>query len=296
MTAGGSHPAYRVYGPDHPLSPIVISIPHAGREYAPELIAAARVPLTILRRLEDRHADALVTPLLAAGRHRIVMANAARAMIDLNRDHREIDPGMLKCVPHGVSFIASAKSRGGLGLIPRRLSGAGELWHGPLAFDEAQQRIETLHRPYHEAVAQALRQVREQFGHAVLIDLHSMPPLMNWAQVNWGAGPQPRFVLGDRFGRSASSRLIARAGDYLSGRGFCVSHNHPYPGNYILARHGNPDRDIHAIQVEVDRSLYLDADMDGTGPGLARCQQLITGMVEAVEQLWPRSDFLQAAE
>lgn len=273
-----------------PFSPIVISVPHSGRDYPATLLAQSRVMPAMLRRLEDRYADVLAHRLIAHG-HAVIVARTARAVIDLNRDEREIDPVMVRDVPHGTVMIASAKLRGGLGLIPRRLHGANELWRGPLEWADVRQRIEQVHRPYHGALAQMMARARDAHGYAILIDIHSMPPLLPT-----GDQPAPGIVLGDRFGRSASGRLIARAADILHGRGIIVTQNHPYPGNYLIDRHGRPDHDLHALQIEIDRTLYLDDALDRPGIGVATVQALLLDLANALADEWPVPAFAQAAE
>ena len=291
MTPTAGSVPFRIFGPAEPLSPLIISVPHSGRVYSPALLANARVPNSTLQRLEDRHADLLAQAFVDQGRHNVVIAQAPRALIDLNRDPREIDPAMLSGAPHGMAFHSSAKLRGGLGLIPRRLSGAGDLWRGPIDYSQLQQRLDAVHRPYHAQIESAMAAARAAFGYAILLDIHSMPPLQPSQH-----GPKAQIVLGDRFGQSASSRLTALAGDYLGGRGLEVSYNHPYPGNYILLRHGDPSRDMHAIQIEIDRSLYLDRALDRPNARVMHYAAMLSGMARAIEDHWDRPNFLQAAE
>tara|TARA_R110000868_G_scaffold102208_6_gene281505 strand:- start:877 stop:1806 length:930 start_codon:yes stop_codon:yes gene_type:complete len=271
-------------------SPIVISVPHAGREYPAPLLAQARVPAITLRRLEDRYSDLLAHGLIDLG-HEVLIARTARAVIDLNRDEREIDPVMLRDAPHGTALLSTAKLRGGLGLFPRRLQGANELWRGPMDWSEAQCRIAQVHRPYHDALAAMMARARDVHGYAILIDLHSMPPLHATPGQD-----TPHIVLGDRFGRSASSRLTARAADVMQARGIRVAQNHPYPGNYLIDRHGRPDRGLHAVQIEIDRSLYLDSALDRPTAGVAAMQALLIDLAQALADEWPATDFAQAAE
>ena len=283
--------AYHLYGPGRPIAPVVLSVPHAGRDYDDALLRAARVGPDMLRRLEDRWADLLVHPLIERG-HCVLVARAPRAMIDLNRHEREIDPTMVTALPRDLPLQASAKLRGGLGLIPRRLPGAYELWQRPIGWDEVRRRIDMIHRPYHATLGQLMRAAREVHGHAVLIDLHSMPPLPPPA-----AGQEaPHMVLGDRFGRAASARLMTLAADVLAGHGFRTVQNHPYAGDHMVERHGRPGDDLYALQVEVDRSLYLDAALDQPGPGLARLQTAIAALVEAIACEPPRAAYPLAAE
>ena len=286
-----SETAFDLYGPALPDRPIILSVPHAGRAYDADLLAAARVQPEILRRLEDRWVDLLAHPLIARG-FSVVIARAPRALIDLNRHEREIDPGMIADLPRDATLQSSAKLRGGLGLFPRRLPGAHELWRGPMRWAEARRRIETLHRPYHAMLAHMLAAARQAHGHAILIDLHSMPPLAPPA----AGQPAPNMVLGDRFGRSASTRLMTLAADVATGHGLIVAQNHPYAGDHMVDRHGRPEQGIHALQVEIDRALYLDVTLDRPGPGVARMQAVVTRMVEALAAELPRSDYALAAE
>lgn len=286
-----STPAYHLYGSDRPAGPVVLSVPHAGRDYDDALLRAARVAPDILRRLEDRWADLLAFPLIERG-HCVMVARQPRAMIDLNRHEREIDPTMIAGLPRDVPLQTSAKLRGGLGLFPRRLPGAYELWQRPMTWDEARRRIDFIHRPWHATLGELMRAAREVHGHAVLIDLHSMPPLSPPA----AGQPAADVVLGDRFGRAASTRLMTLAADVLEGHGLSAAQNHPYAGDHMIERHGRPANDLYALQVEVDRSLYLDAALDRPGPGLGRLQAAIATLVEAIACEPPRAAYPLAAE
>lgn len=285
-----SDAAFDLHGPADPARPVILSVPHAGRAYPADLLAAARVKPQMLRRLEDRWADLLAHRAVAAG-FTVLIARAPRAMIDMNRHEREIDPGMIDDVPRDAGLQSSAKLRGGLGLFPRRMPGAHELWLRPMAWAEAQARIETLHRPYHAMLARLMAAARQAHGHAILIDLHSMPPL----PMTPGQGA-PGVVLGDRFGRSASGRLVAQAAEMIAGRGIAVAQNHPYAGDHILDRHGRPERGCHAIQLEIDRALYLDPALEGVGPGLAGMQALVSDLAAMLAQELPRAGYAMAAE
>lgn len=286
-----SDPAFDLYGPTVPDSPVILSVPHAGRLYPPALLEQARVRPETLRRLEDRWVDLLVHPLIALG-FTVLIARAPRALIDLNRHDREIDPAMLSDLPPMITLQSSAKLRGGLGLLPRRLAGAPELWRRPIAWTEAQRRIETVHRPYHTMIGQLMATARDVHGHAILIDLHSMPPLPPPSP----GYPAPGLVLGDRFGRSASSRLTTLAADVAAGHDMLVALNSPYAGDYLIERHGRPERDLHALQIEIDRALYLDATLDRPGPGIARMRVLVQAMAQALAAELPRADYVLAAE
>jgi N-formylglutamate amidohydrolase len=254
-------PSFDRHGPELPVSPVVLSVPHAGRDYPLPLRAALRVPLHSLLPLEDRHADTLA--LAARGIETMLVATRPRAWIDLNRaeherDHR-IDEGA-EPVPEAAQ---SLKLRSGLGLIPRRAGGT-DLWRRRFAAEEVRARIEQDHRPYHAALAAALTAARARFGVAVLIDIHSMPPL---------APGGARLVIGDRFGRSSAARFVARVRSAI---------NTPYAGGHVLERHADPAGNIHAIQLEFDRSLYLDRRRDQPGSGLEATARLLRAIIDAV--------------
>ncbi|MBC9034911.1 N-formylglutamate amidohydrolase [Sphingomonas sp. JC676] len=250
----------------------MLSVPHAGREYPLPLRAALRVPLAALRGLEDRHADTL--GLQARRGETLFVAERARAWIDLNRAEHERDPRL----DDGASSLGrpqSAKLRSGLGLVPRRVGNSGDIWSRRLSSEEVAERIRADYRPYHAAVDAALAAARVRFGVAVLLDIHSMPPLGDPATA-------PRLVLGDRFGKSSAARFIGRIEGVARAHGVAIGANTPYSGGHILERHGDPRRGVHAIQLEFDRSLYLDAALDQPGPGLAATVALLRAIIDAV--------------
>jgi N-formylglutamate amidohydrolase len=265
-------PSFARYGPLEPITPVVISVPHAGRDYPLPLRSAIRVPLAALRVLEDRYADVLA--LDARGAETLLVAQRARAWIDLNRAEHERDPRL----DEGAAFHGqplSAKLRSGLGLVPRRAGNSGDIWQRRLSGEEVEARIAADHRPYHAALAAALASARARFGIAVLLDVHSMPPL-------GAAATAPRLVLGDRFGKSAGSRFLGRIESVARAHGAATAANAPYSGGYILERHADPRAGIHAIQLEFDRALYLDAALDGPGPGLPPTAALLRAIIDAV--------------
>jgi N-formylglutamate amidohydrolase len=286
------HPAYRLHGEAGAHSPLVIAVPHAGRIYVPALLARARVPQDVLARLEDRLADHLVTELIAQGHH-VLIARQPRALIDLNRDEKEVDPRAISGAPWSFRGQSSAKVRGGLGLIPERLNQIGNLWRSPLPYEALMERIEEVHRPYHAALDAALEATRQRHGVALLLDMHSMPPLRETPGIE---GPAPRVIIGDRFGRSATDRLTDLCADVIRRQQVPVAINSPYSGNHILERHGRPARGIHAIQIEIDRTLYLESDLMTPGPGLAAMQRLLSDLVAALAQELAGSAWPLAAE
>jgi len=287
-----SHPAFLIHGAPGAHGPLVFAVPHAGRDYSPALMERARVPRETLSRLEDRLADRLVDGLIAQGHH-VLIARQPRALIDLNRDEREIDLRAVTGAPWNFRSLTSAKVRGGLGLVPERLTHIGHLWRAPLSYFELRERIEGVHRPYHAALAASLAETRRRHGVALLIDIHSMPPLRETPGL---AEPPPRVVIGDRFGRSAADRLTDLCADVIRRQHVPVAINAPYSGNHILERHGRPSAGVHAIQIELDRSLYLADDLMSVGPGLAAMQRVLSELALALAQELAGSAFPLAAE
>lgn len=260
------------YGPAAPTHPVVVAVPHAGRAYPPALLAQARVAKAVLEGLEDRLCDLLATGAVADGAT-VFVARAPRAWLDLNRGERELDRAMLSPPPPPDAVEASVKVRGGLGLVPRRGSGGAELWRGRIAAADIGARVAALHRPWHAAIATALAAAHARFGVAVLLDLHSMPPL---------PGDGAAIVLGDRFGASADERFVACVERTAAAAGRRSRRNAPYPGGHTLDRHGTPGAGRHALQLEIDRALYLDAGLRRPGTGLAATRRLVTAIVRAL--------------
>jgi N-formylglutamate amidohydrolase len=268
-----SEPAFSILGPATPRSPVLLAVPHAGRAYPAEVVARARVPMERLRALEDRHAERLVAQAVDAGATAIV-AHVARAAIDLNRDPREIDPAMIEGKLDTDGLLATGKVRAGLGLFPRRLPSCGELWRARMPAEDAARWIAEVHEPYHRAIAERIEATRALFGAAVLIDCHSMPPL----PVRQAGGPV-RIVIGDRFGAGAAGAVVDLVLAVIDGVGLRAARNHPYAGGYTIDRHGRPRRQVHAIQIEYDRSLYLDAALDMPTARIDDCGRLLAAIV-----------------
>lgn len=255
-----------------PTSPVVLSVPHAGRDYPAAILPLLRATPSALRALEDRHVDFVA--LAARGRRTMFVQRLSRAWIDLNRGEDERDPVIDEGADPTRQPRHSAKLRSGLGLVPRRVPGAGEIWRRKLTDADVAARIAQAHRPYHVALSSALMAARARFGVALLLDLHSMPSL--------GSGGA-QLVLGDRFGRASASRFVSRAEAVGLAAGLRVALNTPYAGGHILDRHASPMRDVHGIQLELDRSLYLDTRLEADGPGLVRTADLVESMLAALE-------------
>lgn len=279
---GGSIPgepgrsAFTLTAPRPSAVPILIAVPHAGRAYPGSLLERMRNPGFAALRLEDRYVDRLAERVAAQTGAALLIAHAPRAMIDLNRAIEDIDWDMFaRGKPDNVgSYTPGLRARSGLGLIPRRLPGFGELWKRRHDEADLAARIGGIHEPYHTTLEQALAALRDRWGAALLLDLHSMPPLGFQ-----GGVPAPEFVLGDRFGASCHGALMGSCFGYFSEMRRGVAHNRPYAGGYVLDRHARPKAGIHAFQLEIDRSSYLDSRLAEPGKGFAAMVHLLTGLV-----------------
>ncbi|AKM09658.1 N-formylglutamate amidohydrolase [Croceicoccus naphthovorans] len=296
---GLSRPAFTLHG-HASLGPVLIAVPHAGRAYPPAVLDRMRSADLSCQRLEDRFVDHVAREAAALVKAPLLVAHAPRAMIDLNREPTDLDPSMFRAdeaeraalrrkMPRGGTL--GSRSLRGLGLFPRRLPGVGEVWRHPMEPSEAERRIAGIHAPYHDALGRTLEAMQRLWGEVLLLDLHSMPDL----PARQGM-PPARHVLGDRFGASCDRELIDTALDAMVRGGAVPAYNRPYAGGYVLDRHGNPRKGVHAIQLEVARSLYLDTDRPGAG---VRDQaELVSGLVQAlIATLTDRSvRWVQAAE
>jgi N-formylglutamate amidohydrolase len=235
------------------VSPVVFASPHSGRFYPADMGAAAAVTWSAIRRSEDAHVDWL---LARAPRHgfALICATYGRAYVDLNRAPDELDPAMFADpLPPGAR-PRTARVAAGLGAIARVAGEGLALYDRKLSWEEAQARLERVHRPYHAALQRLLARTLERFGRAILIDWHSMPS----AAVKIGGRPGPDFVLGDRFGAACDGELTTLVERQLKGLGFTVARNAPYAGGYTTETYGRPGQGVHALQIEVNRALYLD--------------------------------------
>lgn len=226
---------------------LVFASPHSGRIYPPGLLAASSLDAHAIRRSEDAHVDALISGAPAHGAT-VIAARLARAWLDVNREPWELDPAMFEGELPAYARGRSERVRAGLGCIARLVCEGGEIYSRKLAFPEAVARVESVHRPYHAALADLVAGTKRAHGVAVLIDWHSMPS---------GAGTGD-IVLGDRYGASCAPALSRVVEQGLKAMGYRVARNAPYAGGYTTERYGRPVARVHALQIEIRRSLYMD--------------------------------------
>lgn len=240
---------FRIHRPFRQTVPFVFASPHSGSLYPQSFIQASRLSPTALRRSEDAFVDELFAGSVALGAP-MIAARFPRAFLDVNRAPDELDQAMFDGTLSVAVDAPSARVAAGLGVVPRIVRDGAEIYRGRLSVKDAEERLARLYKPYHAALAELVEETRAQFGVAVVIDCHSMP----------SAAAAPDIVLGDRYGAAAAPMLTRHADSAFQRHGFSVARNTPYAGGHTTLLHGRRDRDSHALQIEINRTLYLDEE------------------------------------
>ncbi len=251
----GEAPHFELLSPETPIIPFLFNSPHSGRQYSSGFLAASRLDSRTIRRSEDSFVDELFIGALVNGAP-LLRANFPRAYLDVNREPYELDPKMFRGRLPSYANIRSLRVAGGLGTIARIVSEHEEIYRAPLDVEEALSRIELIYKPYHALLRKTLARLHVEFGFSVIIDCHSMPSVVR------GIDPanRPDFVLGDRYGTSCSSDLVEAATSILRSLGYTVARNKPYAGGFITEHYGRPAKGLHALQVEINRGLYMNEE------------------------------------
>ncbi len=244
---------FEIIAPGTLTAPFVFNSPHSGRTYPKAFLAASRLNLAALRKSEDTFVEQLFAPVVSLGAP-LLHAHFPRAYLDVNREPYELDPALIFETLPRYANTKSVRVVGGLGTIARIVTEAEEIYRGPVALGDALARIDTLYKPYHAALSALMDASIAKFGRAVLIDCHSMPsnPLYDCG------GTRPDFVLGDRFSTSCNPAFTRLVAEQLKGMGYAVAFNKPYAGGFITEHYGRPGERRHALQIEVNRALYMN--------------------------------------
>ncbi len=233
--------------------PFVFNSPHSGRCYPEDLIEATRLDMRRIRSSEDAFVDELFSFVTAFGAP-LMRARFPRVYVDVNREPYELDPGMFAGELPAHVNTRSLRVASGLGTIARIVGEREEVYAGLIPAEAALTRIETLYKPYHAALRHLLARTHVNFGYAILIDCHSMPSSVR-GQDRWR---RPDFIIGDRHGRSCVRRVSDAAANILRDLGYNVARNKPYAGGFITEHYGRPATGLHALQIEINRGLYMD--------------------------------------
>lgn len=251
-------PVIAVAKPGRQTAPFIFASPHSGSDYPADFLASSRVEPLILRRTEDSFVDEIFAHVPALGAP-LLKALFARAFCDPNREAYELDPEMFDDDLPAFANTASSRVRSGLGTIARYTAQGDEIYRRKLRFGEARSRIEGHWRPYHRALAKLIGETKARFGVAIVIDCHSMPSVGR--PYEWDHGrSRADVILGDCHGASCSPKLIDAAESALREAGFRIERNQPYAGGYTTEFYGRPGEQVHALQIEINRALYMDEE------------------------------------
>ena len=247
-------PAFEILPAAAWTAPAVFNSPHSGRQFPPQFLRQSRLGLHALRKSEDCYVDELFMTCLDHGAP-LLRALAPRSYIDLNREPYELDPRMFTGELPGFVNTGSPRVAGGLGTIPRIVAEGEDIYRGRIDFAEARRRVEEIYVPYHRTLTALVNEVAAKVGEVLLVDCHSMPAS---ATAHVASGSSVDVVLGDRFGAACNEDLTAIVEERLKAHGLSVLRNRPYAGGFITQSHGAPFRGHHALQIEVNRALYLN--------------------------------------
>jgi N-formylglutamate amidohydrolase len=269
--------------PTQQTLPAVFASPHSGVDFPAEFLAAARLDPSSLRRSEDCYVDELfaAAPRLGAP---LLSALFPRAFVDANREPLELDPHMFEDPLPPEANTASPRVAAGLGVIARVVATGEEIYGRKLRFAEALARLERYYRPYHAMLGTLIAETKRRFGHCVLVDCHSMPSVGGPTERDAGR-ERVDVVLGDCRGSSCAAALMDLAEGALRRLGYAVARNDPYSGGFVTQHYGRPGEGVHALQIEINRALYLDEATLARGPGFARIVADMSELVRALGEI-----------
>ena len=246
-------PPFEIIEPSEWRGPVVFNSPHSGSVYPRAFLTTSRLDVATLRRSEDSFVDELLLGVVSRG-HPLMRAHFPRCYVDVNREPYELDPRMFDGRLPSFANTRSMRVAGGLGTVARVVGDAQEIYGQRIPVDDAIRRIEALYKPYHRALRRLFTRVHRNFGAAVLVDCHSMPSTAAAKDER----PRADIVLGDRYGTSCAAVMAQTIEATLRDQGYAVCRNKPYAGGFITEHYGNPAVGLHAIQLEINRALYMD--------------------------------------
>lgn len=268
-------PPFEIIGAESQRTPVVFNSPHSGAYYPERFKALSRLDEHNIRVSEDMAVDALFAGVVESGAL-LQFANFPRAYLDVNREPYELDTNMYSGpLPHFAN-TRSIRVSGGLGTVARIVAENREIYRAKLDPNDALARIELIYRPYHDSLRHLLARTHANYGQALLVDCHSMPSQHASGKRNDGTEIRPDIIIGDRYGTSCSADLVDHVVTLLKGAGLDVVKNRPYAGGFITEHYGRPQRGLNAIQIEINRRLYMDEEQLVRHSGFDALQQLIT--------------------
>ncbi len=287
-----------VRSPQKKILPLIVSSPHSGRNYPPDFVAASALTPLRLRSSEDSFVEDIFSyaPDLGAS---LIQALFPRVFVDVNRQPYELDPTMFSdFLPHYV-ITQNSRISAGLGTIARVVSNGERVYKNKLTFQEAEERINHFYRPYHDALQTLINNTKDEFGYCILLDCHSMPS--GRIGTNNPSQSKPsrlaEIVLGDCHGTSCHPHIMKSSNEFLTGCGFSVRRNIPYAGGFITRNYGKPKEGVHALQIELNRALYMDEQHIEPLEEIKPLRHAMTGFMEQLGKLViPDMGYKEAAE
>lgn len=279
MDMDDDRPPYRLTLPVRRTTSVIFASPHSGRDYPDAFLRRSILDARMIRSSEDAFMDQLLEPVPGLGAP-LLAATVPRAYVDLNRAAEELDPALIegaRPVPHNPRVVS------GLGVIPRVVAGGRAIRSGKMSLAEAEARIEQAWRPYHARLSALMDESVAAFGEAILIDMHSMPH--EAVEGGGNRGPRPQIVLGDRFGATAAPDILTQIEGAFAVEGLTVSRNTPFAGAYVVQAHGRPSRGRHAVQIEIDRALYMDEALIQPHEGYAEFAALMGRVLARIVEI-----------
>lgn len=231
--------------------PILITVPHAGSFYPELFLKYYKKDLNFVRKIEDFKIDK-VLKFLELESADIIIAECSRAVVDLNRSRKAIDNSMFDKVYEKGIIHEKIMLDYGLGVLPKKISNK-PFFSNKLPVSYADFMLNNFYDPFHNFLSHHIKQLVNFSGYCLHIDLHSMP-----SKALHKFKIEPDIVLGDNFGKSCSIELINHFKSCFNKNGLIVEKNDPYAGGFITRNYGNPSFNIHSIQIEINRKLYMD--------------------------------------
>jgi N-formylglutamate amidohydrolase len=276
---------FEILAPAQWTVPAVFNSPHSGSHLPVKFLEQSKLSSETLRQSEDCYVDELFQACQDQGAP-LLRAHISRAYVDLNREPFELDPRMFWETLPGHMNPGSPRVASGLGTIPRLVAEGDEIYRGRIHLSDALERIENIYRPYHRTLTAMLNECYNATGFSLLVDCHSMPS----SAVKSHNAKMPDIVLGDRFGAACNSAISQHLEDVLRGNGFHVVKNRPYAGGFITETHGSPRHNRHALQIEINRALYMNEQTIQKRQEFSQIQDLMTKTIAVLLAFLPQDE------
>lgn len=277
MSEPGADRSWEILAPADQVAPVVLASPHSGRAYPADFVANSPLDLLALRGSEDSFVDDLFAAAPELGIP-LLRALFPRAYIDANREPFELDPDMFEDPLPDYANTQSSRVAAGLGTIARVVSSGQEIYGAKLRFSDAAARINANYRPYHRTLRDLLDATRRRFGYYILIDCHSMPSVGGPHDPDAGRR-RADVVLGDCFASACSETVIRAVEQTLRSRGYAVARNKPFAGGFTTRHYGRPSQGLHALQIEINRGLYMDEQAIRPNGGMEKLKDDMTTLL-----------------